>query len=587
MKMMKVKLAKQDEWIEIKIIPEQQYLKLIELSFVPENIKKDINLHDYRFQYRIVYNNDSDKSGTIVTGIHNQHNPCVIEQELDVLNSKKIYIKYTYTGERISESDIFIKYEILKKLDITNPLLQFDNHLNKFQNPKILFSAPFGQGKTTFLDFYFKEKSSEYEVFKVFPVNYSVASNEDVFRYIKADILYQLIVNKDIEFDNVEEQFGNTVPKFVIENIDKILAPLLMLIPKVGKRLYSIYEKYDALKHMYFKYSAELVVNDINKANQFLQSIIEEEGSIYEDNVITQIIRHQINKIQTTKKTVLIIDDLDRMDPEHTFRILNVISAHYDTNRDDEYSLSNKFDFDKIILVSDYDNIKYMFEHRYGKKVNFSGYINKYYSTEPFNYNNKQMMFKIISELDDVLNRWGDRRTFLNLALQITFRTLIISNKITLRDVIKLKNFSLKSIITDFRNHYATVTGQHSAYSLFFPIFELLSKIWSEETLLVNLEECKGNNLNLRINQNTIFWYLIVVLGKENGSSGYYYKSTNYEFKYTIVLDDDYDFSRINNIKINNGSGEEINIDSISFDSADFHYLLIENAKKYFQLKKS
>lgn len=587
--MKKVNLTNQNEWYKIKINPEQQYLRLVEVIIDSDIPKKDIDLHNLNFQYKIDYINEQERSGPISLGFQNPLNPLLINKELEVLNSKNVFIKYTFSGKKISKSKIFIKYEILKKLDISNPLKQFDNHLNKIQNPKILFSAPFGQGKTTFLDLYFKEKPNDYEVFKVFPVNYSVASNEDVFRYIKTDILYQLIVDKDIEFDKVENNFKETVPKFVIDNIDKILAPLLLLIPDLGKNLYSIYEKYDSLKEMYFKYTAKLKIDDLEKANQFLQSMIGKEGSIFEDNIITQIIRHQINKIQTSKKTVLIIDDLDRMDPEHTFRILNVISAHYDSNQGDDSSLSNKFDFDKIILVCDYGNLKYMFEHRYGKKVNFSGYINKFYSTEPFYYDNKKMMFKIISELDNVVSHWdGNRKTMLNLALHLTFRTLIVSNKITLRDVLKFKNFSLKHIVDNFRMQYSTSAGQINAYSLFFPIFELLSKIWNEDTLLENFEECKKNNLNIKRINSQIFMYLIVVLGKEKDNSVYDYKFSDYEFNYTTTLENDYDFSVIDNLNINKGNTVyDIDFNSLSLNSNDFHYLLIENVKKYFQIKKS
>lgn len=69
----------------------------------------------------------------------------------------------------------------------------FEKHLE--ENSRIVFSAKFGKGKTTFLkeifiknqEKYFKEK--KYEVIHLFPVNYAVATNEDIFRYIKYDII--------------------------------------------------------------------------------------------------------------------------------------------------------------------------------------------------------------------------------------------------------------------------------------------------------------------------------------------------------------------------------------------------------------
>ena len=52
--------------------------------------------------------------------------------------------------------------EILEKekvdlfIPITEPSEQFSQHLNKEENHRILFSSPFGTGKTTFLKEFFK-----------------------------------------------------------------------------------------------------------------------------------------------------------------------------------------------------------------------------------------------------------------------------------------------------------------------------------------------------------------------------------------------------------------------------------------------
>lgn len=56
------------------------------------------------------------------------------------------------------------------------------------------------------------------------------------------------------------------------------------------------------------------------------------------------------------------------MDPEHIFRILNVFSAHFGDDLDADFS-HNKFGFDKVLLLCDYDNIKNIYHHFYGLKV--------------------------------------------------------------------------------------------------------------------------------------------------------------------------------------------------------------------------
>lgn len=56
------------------------------------------------------------------------------------------------------------------------------------------------------------------------------------------------------------------------------------------------------------------------------------KSDIYENDIITTIIRKTIKnfKERTNKEVVLVIEDLDRIDPAHLFRILNVFSAHID-----------------------------------------------------------------------------------------------------------------------------------------------------------------------------------------------------------------------------------------------------------------
>ncbi|NQU52064.1 MAG: hypothetical protein HQ522_05950 [Bacteroidetes bacterium] len=61
----------------------------------------------------------------------------------------------------------------------------FQDFLVPDHNRRIIFSGPFGIGKTYFLKEFFEEKENEY--FPVFlrPINYSILSNEDVFKFIK------------------------------------------------------------------------------------------------------------------------------------------------------------------------------------------------------------------------------------------------------------------------------------------------------------------------------------------------------------------------------------------------------------------
>lgn len=78
------------------------------------------------------------------------------------------------------------------------PTRDFHTHLQE-DNFRILFSGIYGIGKTTFLKYFFDQKFQsesmegiKYETIFLTPVNYSICNNEDIFKYIKADILCDL-----------------------------------------------------------------------------------------------------------------------------------------------------------------------------------------------------------------------------------------------------------------------------------------------------------------------------------------------------------------------------------------------------------
>ena len=68
-----------------------------------------------------------------------------------------------------------------KRYDVTPKIEEFAQYLNS--SNRIILSARFGDGKTFFLNELTKNKSlsEKYEFFTVYPVNHSVATNEDVF----------------------------------------------------------------------------------------------------------------------------------------------------------------------------------------------------------------------------------------------------------------------------------------------------------------------------------------------------------------------------------------------------------------------
>ena len=218
-------------------------------------------------------------------------------------------------------------------IDIKDELSRFDTFLSEDGNINIVFSGIFGIGKTYFLRKYF-ENNDKYIPIYLTPINYIVSSNEDIFEYIKVDILFELI-RVGANFKKEECSFSLATQMYILESSNKLLANLLKMTEKI-KFGTDFLEKIINFKREIEDYKKDISIDEEEDAIGFLRSYTEQSGTIFEDNAITQLIRNLINSLKNSEKEiVLIIDDLDRIDPEHIFRILNVLSAHdnfYETN---------------------------------------------------------------------------------------------------------------------------------------------------------------------------------------------------------------------------------------------------------------
>ena len=291
-------------------------------------------------------------------------------------------------------------------IDITYELKDFYHHLNEATIDRTIFSARFGDGKTEFLK-QFKEKyQGEYEFYTLYPVDYQIAPNEQIMEYIKRDLLFQLILNNKIEQgikipDSIAFQWylcSNTFDivrdcmKFAPSFIGT-MAQYQVVLRGITALTENIIKQYQKFKD----YEKEIKNDDSEKALDFVGKFNNEAGSIYELDPISWLIAKNITA-EKGKIPILIIEDLDRIDPAHLFRILNIFSAHIDrqyllsdqmiTENDKEKSideLPNKFGFQKIIFVMDAEATKAIYEKFYGD-YNYKGYISKFISKRIFEY---------------------------------------------------------------------------------------------------------------------------------------------------------------------------------------------------------
>ncbi len=512
-----------------------------------------------------------------------------INETLDLRRVSKIELElilHTHDKDYIKNFShaIGVQYDLIDKLDTSIPTAGFDEHLTDSRNVKILFSAPFGQGKSTFLDYYFAERTDKYNVIRLFPINYSIAKNEDIFKYIKTDILIQLLENPDVKFEQLTQGYGTSFYQFFKNNPEKVIAPLLLLMPKVGKTAHTLYKELDKVREAFFKYHDENNLSQAEKASNFIKSVIEQEGSIYEDNFYSQLIRNLLIQLKSSnpeKENVLLIDDLDRMDPDHIFRILNVLSAHYDSFHQNTTADNNKFGFDRIILVGDIENIRHTYEYRYGPKVGFEGYMNKYFSTSPFKFKNSKVYRAVIDNIDNEQD--SSRKGEHHYAFELIASPLVKANFITLRDLFKMQALTLgykrnlmwnsNSIKNSFKN------------AVFTPTIALLSDFKSMHNLIEEIRNLQFEHFDEFYQERNYFCInLLIGLSYENEAGIFEAEYKDSEFKIEGTKDSYRNFlGRILSIK-RIETRETIPIDT-DFTHQDFIDLLVENIKYYNTVK--
>jgi hypothetical protein len=294
-----------------------------------------------------------------------------------------------------------LKFIIMRKDDEMIPI---DLHLNYFKqyldaNSRCILSAKFGNGKSYFINQFIEKYSDEYLFVPIYPVNYQVMDNKDIFELIKRDILIRLLSSGLVDIETIDFNPSFLCYFYFINNATDIFTDILSIIPNVNLcgvdiNIGNVIKKVKGIKNKYDKWKQNVTKTQKQSADDYINHFTNLKGSIYEFDTISQLICDIIKEYKQNypeKKVVLIIEDLDRIDPAHIFRILNVFSAHFDrynvsTLPPDSIGDDNKFCFDKIISVCDIDNIRNIYHHVYGEKTDFVGYISKFSNSKAFRY---------------------------------------------------------------------------------------------------------------------------------------------------------------------------------------------------------
>ena len=372
----------------------------------------------------------------------------------------------------------------LDSVNISGKLNDFAQYLET--TDRIILSAKFGDGKTYLLNELRKDEAmqNKYEFFTIYPVNYSVAKNEDVFEYIKRDIIVQLHERKLLENIDLNALFASVL---ISDDFTSVVSFLLSFV-SMGEFYNKVYHKFLEIKNKYDEKK--------HTADKYLSKFANTAGCIYEEDGYTTLIRmaiewisqdHSLNgEERKAKKPVLIIEDLDRLDPKHLFRILNVVSAHIDDS-DRPDIVGNKFGFSNIVLVMDYDVTKHIFHHFYGAEACYEGYMSKFLSREPFRYSIKYIMIRAFEA------QLGEKLGIHELLPHLKhFREKLAGS--SLRDLYKLTQFDTDSYFNGSEYCYSKGSMPTS-----LPLFHLIIYMMESGMPVEKIEE------DLRSLNNIIF----------------------------------------------------------------------------------
>lgn len=399
----------------------------------------------------------------------------------------------------------------------------FNNHINQEGNLRIFFSAKFGTGKSYFLEEFFREKNKEYEVIKLYPINYSTASNNDIFELIKFDILVHLVnshnelIKKNVKLSTFLQfqwylkgklNLDISEPNLDLisclsenEEINKTLGFNINLV----KTLFSIFK---VVKKDFKDFQEKQKDDDEEKVLKFLDNINSKFPEYGNLDPITIAIKEIIEEISSsqTKQTVLLIDDLDRLDPEHIFRILNIFGNHFSSSSGNKlYKNENKFGFDKVILVGDTRNIKGIFHHKYGSETDFEGYFSKYSTKTPYSFDIGAIL---IEKIDDVIKNLKLPDYKDNYQNELTHFKAIVK-KLLLHFI---KENQIKFRLLGYNNNFIPVKVKQETIGCLtnstpYTIAKFFIDFFgSKEKLIQVLNDTSDFELNLKVDEEELFF---------------------------------------------------------------------------------
>lgn len=410
-------------------------------------------------------------------------------------------------------------------IPIDKAIIDFKNHLEV--NDRTILSCRFGDGKSFFLSHFIEDEDvkKEYTFLTLYPVNYQVTENRDIFEIIKRDILIQMLCKGIIKPDY---EISNKIAFWLYlqnESFDFIESCLPLITETISNNENAKYTVTAVSAIVTFFKSINKKIKEIKEQDSncildtFLDDVENNNPIIGMDQISTIIcdcLKHY--KEENHKKVVLVIEDLDRLDPAHLFRILNIFSAHIDfcyryVCKPNETIVGNKFGFDKAVFVMDYENVQNIYQHFYGSDTSFNGYIDKFCSSKHFKYSLQE-------QRNEYFMQQINKATGIELNI---IKSIIPSNffdKYNIRTVVNALENTDKSVLVkkEVRTDYDKVVPLHTGILRLIAVFRKLGKDDCEVIDILQDMFLKESNYSHRILSYLGAYLCLAYLGTETGS---------------------------------------------------------------------
>lgn len=189
-------------------------------------------------------------------------------------------------------------------IPVDDAMQRFEDHL--LSHDRVVLSAKFGDGKTFFLN-KFKEKckmdeESPFVFITLYPINYQVLENKDIFELIKHDVLLQILQAGIIDV-NYEVTDRMAFEFYVQSHFCTVGESFFAMLKSCGaddmltKAFFAAFKSVNWLKSLKDKVGE--FKKEIDQA-AFLDNYLStfDEDSVYENDIITKIIRDNIKTYQ-------------------------------------------------------------------------------------------------------------------------------------------------------------------------------------------------------------------------------------------------------------------------------------------------